>query len=122
MPIPTFDHDKAADTLYISFGPSESATGIELNEHILLRMNKEERRVVGLTLFDYSVLTEQTRFGPRSFPLDGLVELSPELYDMVLEALLSEPLRDILSLSGYTPAPNQDVPIARLHPLPTRAA
>lgn len=46
-----------------------TATGIELDEHILLRVNKAERRAVGLTIFDYSVLAQPTELGPRSLPL-----------------------------------------------------
>ncbi len=40
-------YDEIGDTLYISFAPGEKATGIELNEHLLLRVNKMERRPVG---------------------------------------------------------------------------
>ena len=47
---PIFNYDEMSDTLYVSFAPGELATGIELNEHILLRINKEERRAIGLTL------------------------------------------------------------------------
>ncbi|MBK9051231.1 MAG: DUF2283 domain-containing protein [Chloroflexi bacterium] len=36
---PHFNYDEPSDTLYVSFSPGESATGIELNEHILLRIN-----------------------------------------------------------------------------------
>jgi uncharacterized protein YuzE len=58
--MPHFNYDQASDTLYISFAPGEKATGIELNDHILLRMNKAERRAVGLTFFEYSVLAQRT--------------------------------------------------------------
>jgi len=39
-------YDEISDTLYVSFSPGEKATGIELNEHFLLRVNKMERRAV----------------------------------------------------------------------------
>ena len=48
MSTPTLHYDEVSDTLSISFAPGEHATGIELNEHILLRINKTERRAVGL--------------------------------------------------------------------------
>jgi len=67
-----------ANTLYVSFAPGEKATGIELNDHILLRINKRERRAAGLTFFDYSLLAQKAEVGPRSFPLTGLAELSDE--------------------------------------------
>ena len=69
---PNFNYDRESDTLYISFEPNVKATGIALNDHILLRIDKAKRKAVGLTFFDYSILTQQTNIGPRSFPLTGL--------------------------------------------------
>ena len=36
MSKPIFNYDEMSDTLYVSFSPGEKATGIELNDHILL--------------------------------------------------------------------------------------
>jgi uncharacterized protein YuzE len=85
MSEPVFTYDEASDTLYISFAPGDVATGIELTDHMLLRVNKKERRAIGLTLLDYSILAQTTDMGPRSFPLTGLDELSDELRKMVLD-------------------------------------
>ena len=79
MDKPNFNYDKEGDTLYVSFEPGAEATGIELNDHILLWINKAERKAIGLTFFEYSILTQQTKIGPRSFPLTGLGDLSDEL-------------------------------------------
>ena len=79
MTKPIFNYDEMSDTLYVSFAPGEKATGIELSDHILLRINKRERRVIGLTFLDYSLLAQKTKVGPHSFPLTGLAELSDEL-------------------------------------------
>src|SRR6266540_1495608 len=98
MSEPVFTYDEASDTLYISFAPGEAATGIELTDHILLRVNKSERRAIGLTLLDYSLIAQTTDIGPRSFPLTGLDQLSPEMREIVLDILLHPPVRDILSL------------------------
>jgi uncharacterized protein YuzE len=117
MTEPVFTYDEASDTLYISFAPGEAATGIELTDHILLRVNKRERRAIGLTLLDYSILAQATEIGPRSFPLTGLDELSDELREMVLDILLRPPVRDILSLSAYTPSLAETIPIISLQPL-----
>jgi uncharacterized protein YuzE len=117
MTTPIFNYDEMSDTLYVSFAPGEAATGIELNDHILLRINKQQRRVVGLTLFDYSVLAQQTEVGPRSFPLTGLAELSPELRELVVEILRSEPVRSILTMSAYSPSPVEVIPITLLQPV-----
>ncbi len=110
-----FKYDELSDTLYVSFGTGENATGIELNEHILLRVNLEERRAVGLTLFDYSVLAQPTEIGFRSLPLNGLEELPTNVRELVIEILQSSPVKDILSLSAYTPSMIETIPITSLH-------
>ncbi len=111
---PIFKYDEMSDTMYITFASGESGTGIELNENILLRINEDERRAVGLTLFDYSILAQPTEIGFRSLPLNGLEELSPETREMVIKILLSSPVRDVLSLSAYTPSVVETIPITSL--------
>ena len=110
------NYDEVSDTLYVSFAPGEKATGIELNDHILLRINKREGRAIGLTFLDYSLLAQRTEMGPRSFPLTGLAELSEELRDMVLDILRRPPVSDILFLSTYTPSAAEMIPITSLQP------
>lgn len=122
MPTPTFNYDELSDTLYISFSPGEKGTGIELNEHILLRVNKAERQAIGLTIFEYSVLAQRTEVGPRSFPLTGLAELSDELRELALDILQRPPVSDILTLSAYTPSAAETIPITLIQPLPAAAA
>jgi uncharacterized protein YuzE len=119
---PIYNYDEGSDTLYISFAPGEHATGIELTDHILLRINKQERRAVGITLFDYSVLAQHTEMGPRSFPLAGLAELPADMREMVLALLLQAPVRDILALSAYTPTLTDTTPIIAIHPLTISAS
>lgn len=113
-----FKYDETSDTLYVSFAPGEKATGIEFNDHILLRINKAERRAVVLTILEYSLLAQRTKVGPRSFPLTGLAQLSEELREMVLDIALHPPVNEILSLSAYTPSLMETILIASLHPLP----
>lgn len=112
-----FNYDEMSDTLYVSFAPEEKATGIELNDHILLRINKKERRAIGLTFLDYSLLAQKTEVGPRSFPLTGLAELLEELREMVLDILRRPPVSDILFLSTYTPSIAETIPITLLQPV-----
>src|SRR5437762_4753393 len=100
MTAPISNYDETSDTLYVSFAPGESATGIELTDHILLRINKTERRAVGLTIFEYSVLAQATAVGPRSFPLTGLEELSAEVKELVLEIVQCRPVSAYLALSA----------------------
>lgn len=113
---PVFNYDELSDTLYVTFAPGESATGIELTEHILLRLNKAQRRAVGITIFEYSVVAQQTELGPRSFPLTGLTQLTDDLREQVTELLIQPPVRDILALSVYTPSIGEAAPIISLHP------
>lgn len=114
MKEPIFKYDEISDTMYISFAAGEHGTGIELNEYILLRVNEAERRAVGLTLFDYSVLAQPTEIGYRSLPLSGLAELPSEMREIVIKILLSSPVREILSLSAYTPSIVETIPITHL--------
>lgn len=116
MSKPIFKYDEPSDTLYVSFAPGEKATGIELNEHMLLRVNKAERRAVGLTLFDYSVLAQRTELGIRSFPLSGLDDLSLDLRELVIDILRTPPVDEILSLSAYVPSAVEAIPISSLQP------
>ena len=114
MSEPIFKYDEAGDTIYVSFAAGEDGTGIELNEQILLRINEAERRAVGLTLFDYSVLARRTEIGFRSLPISGIDDLPSNLREVVLEILLSAPVKDVLSLSAYTPSTAETIPITSL--------
>ncbi|MBS1252355.1 MAG: hypothetical protein MAG451_01394 [Anaerolineales bacterium] len=110
---PVLSYDKEADVLYISFSPGEKATtAVELNDNILLRFNRVEKRVVGLTLMDFSVLVQLTDMGPRSFPLSGLRELEPDWQDLVMEIVTQPPVSQILKVSVYTPSLAETIPIA----------
>jgi uncharacterized protein YuzE len=121
MKEPVISYDETSDSLYISFEPGTKATGIELNEHILLKIDKKTRRPIGLTLFEYSLLVQKTDLGPRSFPLTGLRDLSDELREMALEVLLSPPVSNFLSVSAYTPSILETIPITFLHRTPLAA-
>ncbi len=120
---PVYSYDKEVDILYISFSPGEKATtGIELNDHMLLRLNRAEKRAIGLTLMDFSILVQMTNVGPRQFPLSGLQDLEPEWLEMALDVLTSPPVNEILKISMYTASANDTVPIALVNPIPHAAA
>lgn len=108
----TMKYDEPSDTLYVSFAPGEKATGIELNQNLLLRVNKAERRAVGLTIFNYSFLAQQTEAGARSLPLTGLNVLSPDMRELALEVLRRSPVKELLAVSAYTPSAVESIPIA----------
>jgi uncharacterized protein YuzE len=124
MADPRIRYDQESDTLYISFAPGERATGIELNDHILLRLDKQSRAAVGLTLFNFSLLAQQTEVGPRSFPLSGLAELSPERRALALAVLQSPPVHEFLTVSAYSPTGDEVIPITlvRSERITSRAA
>ncbi len=116
---PTYRYDKEVDVLYISFSPGEKATtAVELNENILLRFNRADKRAIGLTLMDFSVLVQLTNLGPRWFPLSGLSELEPDWKDTVIEIITKPPVNQILRISVYTPSSAETIPIALVEKLP----
>ncbi|MBM3243182.1 DUF2283 domain-containing protein [Candidatus Poribacteria bacterium] len=121
---PTYSYDKDVDVLYISFSPGEKATSaVELNDNILLRFNKAEKRAVGLTLMDFSVLIQLTNLGPRSFPLTGLNDLDAEWQETVLEMIKKPPVNQILKVLAYTPSLTETMPITIVEkpPMPVAA-
>jgi uncharacterized protein YuzE len=107
-------YDEVSDTLYISFAPGEKATGLELNENLLLRVNKAERRAVGLSIFNYSFLAQETEAGLRNIPLTGLGVLSEELRELALDILRRSPVKEVLTVSTYTPSMLESIPIASI--------
>lgn len=117
MTNPIIRFDKASDTLTVSFAPGEKATGVELNDHILLRMNKADRKAVGLTLMDYSLLVQPDEIDTRNFPLTGLSQISEDTRALVLMLLKTEPVNQFLTLSVYAPNFANAVPIASVKPV-----
>ena len=75
-------YHQEADILEIFFGQNETGTGVELTEHILLRVNFHTRRPISITVRHFSILTEHTEYGPRSFALDKLNELPETLREL----------------------------------------
>lgn len=114
MTEPIFKYDEVADTLYITFVPGKKVTGIALNDQILIRVDKQTRQAVGVTIFDYSYLAQPTEMGVRSLPLTGLAELSNDLRDLALETLQKPPINEILLISTYSPSITETVPITLL--------
>ncbi len=117
-------YDEESDTLQFTFVPGQSATGIVLDENILLRVDRAAGEAVGLSIFDFPVLAQPTEMGPRSVPLTGLADLNPELREMALSILQRSPVSDHLKLSAYTPSSNPSglVPITLLEPIALTSA
>lgn len=118
MKKPNIKYDEISDTLTISFESNVLATGVELTEHILLRLNKSDRTAVSLAFFDYSVIAQTTDVGIHHFPLTGLSKLSDELREIVIEILQSKPVSQYIYLSAYTPSITEIIPIISLQAIP----
>ena len=103
-------YDQTSDTLTVCFEPGSKATGIELTEHILLRINQQKRSCISIVIFDYSVLTQKTEMGTRSFALNQLSQISSDLREMVFDILLTPPVSDYLQ-SAYSVSPSHEVQI-----------
>jgi len=119
----TYNYDQDADVLYISFAPGEKATtAVELNDNILLRFSRSEKRAIGLTLMDFSVLVQLTKVGPRAFPLTGLEDLEPEWQDLVIDLITSPPVNQILKVASFTPSITTSIPVASVERPPIAVA
>ena len=108
---PRYTYDEEGDILYITFHPGEAGTAVELNSNILLRFDRKREKALGLTLFDFSILVQKTDFGPRGFPLTGLMEISDELRDIVVKIITTPPVSHFLKVVTYSPSLAESIPI-----------
>lgn len=118
MSKPSVKYDEASDTLTVCFESGSKATGVELTEHILLRINKQQRSCVSIVFFEYSVLAQKTEMGTRSFPISDLSQITNDFKEMVFEILLTPPVSDFLKLSAYTVSLAETIPIVSIQPIP----
>ena len=109
-------YDESGDILDIFFGENKPATGVELTDDILLRLNSTTGQVVSLTLLHFSILTEQTEYGPRSYPLDKLEELPVNLKELVVRSLTTMPVNQFLKLSYFQESLTKRVPFTYVEP------
>lgn len=114
---PQYNYDEESDTLSITFPPAEKATGIELTDHIIIHINKAARRIVRLTLLDYSILVQQTEFGPRTFPMTGVTDSTEEMRALLFDILQQQPVREVLRVAAYTPKDGQVIPTVLVKPV-----
>ena len=114
-------YDQEADILEIFFGENEPATGVELTDQILLRLNQKTKRAISLMVLDFSILTERTEYGPRSYPLDKLDDLPEDMQELVLQMVTSLPVSQFLKLSHFQTSPTEHVPLTYVESQPTMA-
>ena len=109
-------YDQSEDILDIFFGENEPATGVELTDHILLRLNQTTGRAVSLTFLHLSILVERTEYGPRSYPLNDLKELPEDLRESVIRAVTTAPVDQFLKLSYFQASQTKRVPFTYVEP------
>jgi len=109
-------YDEDEDMLDIFFGENEPATGIELTDHILLRLNQTTGRAVSLTILHFSILAEQTEYGPRSYQLDNIEKLPEDLRELVVRVVTTAPVNQFLKLSHFQASPTKRVPFTYVEP------
>jgi len=117
--VPGYHYDEENDILYITFGPGEKGTGVELNSNILLRLDRNKEKALGLTFFDFSILTQKTDFGPRGFPLTGLAEIPEDLRDIVIRVITTPPVSQFLRVMTYSPTLSESIPITYVERIST---
>ena len=115
-----YDHE--ADILDIFFGENEPSTGVELTDQILLRLNLNTKRAVSLMVLDFSILTERTEYGPRSYPLNKLDELREDMQELVLQLVTTLPVSQFLKLSHLQVSSTERVPLTYVEAQPVMAA
>ncbi len=110
-------YDEEGDILEILFGENEPATGVELTDDILLRVNRAAKRAVSLTILHFSILAERTEYGPRSYPLTNLKTLPDELREFVIRAVTSAPVNQFLKVSYFQASRAKRIPFTYVEPL-----
>lgn len=105
-------YDEEGDILEIFFGANVPSTGIALTDHIVLHIDQKQKRAVSLTLLNFSILSEQTEYGPRSFALEKLTILPADIHDLVLQVLTTLPVSQFLKLSQLQTLPMKQMPVA----------
>jgi len=111
-------YDREADILEIFFGQNQPGTGVELTEHILLRVNLQTRQPISVSVLHFSVLTEHTEYGPRSYALEKLNEVSEDLRELVLHVLNTMPVRQFLKITHFQASPTEQIPVTYVESQP----
>ena len=109
-------YDETDDILEIIFNGNRPATGIELTDNILLRVDRKTGQAASLTILHFSILAERTEFGPRSYALDSLDDLTEELRESVVRIISTPPVNQFLKLSHFQESPTKRVPFTYVEP------
>ena len=77
--------------MYITFGQSTAATGYQLSDQLLLRVDPKTQNVAGLTIFNFSVHASAS----RKLPLPGLDD-DPDSKALLMDLLTTPPVNHFL--------------------------
>jgi hypothetical protein len=99
MNSPTVQYAEISDTLTLTFQSGISATGIELNPHLLLRYDTTQHQIISLSFLEYSFWAQTPDLGTRSFSLSGLAALPLSLQTELIDRLNQPPLSSFLHCS-----------------------
>ncbi len=86
-------YDPEGDILYVTFGQPTAATGYQLSDQILLRVDPQTQQAAGLTIFNFSVHTQTA----QEIRLSGIEEI-PEVKPCLLKILTSPPVTHFLQV------------------------
>jgi len=111
-------YDIEADILEFFFGPNEPSTGVELTDHIVLRVNSKTRRAISLSVLHFSILTERTEYGPRSYALDNLNDVSEDLRKLALQLLTTLPVSQFVKVTHFQASPTKQIPVTYVESQP----
>ena len=87
-------YEPEGDILYITFGPSTAATGYQLSDQLLLRVDPKTQNAAGLTICNFSVHASAS----RKLPLPGLAD-DPDSKALLMDLLTTPPVNHFLRVS-----------------------
>ena len=73
-------------------------------------------------MLHFSILTEQTEYGPRSYALNKLNEISEDLRELVLHLITTMPVRQFLKLTHFQISPTEQIPVTYVESQPILTA
>lgn len=71
---------------------------------------------MNLTICHFSILTEQTEYGPRSFPFENPDELPEDLREMTIHVIMKAAVNQFLKLSNFQASPTKHVAVTYVEP------
>jgi uncharacterized protein YuzE len=94
MKLVRITYDPEGDILYLTFGQAMAATGYQLSDQILLRVDPKTQNAAGLTIFNFSLHASTS----RKLLLSGIDE-DPDIKPVLLQILTTVPVKHFLRLT-----------------------